>query len=89
MGINFEDIDLDTNDAVKRVMEDFDTSSDVKISKEEFIEGHSKWLNVAMSSVSQPKPFSSKFVDDFYKVNCLLLCRPLIPRPIWMFINRV
>ncbi|XXG61485.1 hypothetical protein AAC387_Pa05g0086 [Persea americana] len=68
VGINFEDIDLDTNDAVKRVMEDFDTSSDVKISKEEFIEGHSKWLNVAMSSVSQPKPFSSKFVDDFYKV---------------------
>ncbi|RWR97479.1 EF-hand domain-containing protein [Cinnamomum micranthum f. kanehirae] len=68
VGINFEDIDLDTNDAVERVMEDFDASGDVKISKEEFIEGLSKWLNVAISSVSQPKPFSSKFVDDFHKV---------------------
>ena len=44
MGIQFDEIDLDKNEAVDRVMNDFDTSNDQHIDEGEFVKGVSKWL---------------------------------------------
>ncbi|GLT48586.1 hypothetical protein SLA2020_222030 [Shorea laevis] len=51
VGIRFEEIDLDKDDAVNKVMKDFDTSNDQLISETEFVDGISKWLNEAKQVV--------------------------------------
>ncbi|XXG77508.1 hypothetical protein AAC387_Pa08g1650 [Persea americana] len=66
IGIEFEEIDLDHDDAVKKIMDDFDTSGDKKIDKTEFIGGISRWLEEAKCSVSHGGSYSKKFVDDFH-----------------------
>ncbi|KAL6999586.1 hypothetical protein U1Q18_000745 [Sarracenia purpurea var. burkii] len=50
VGIRFDEINLDENDAANKVMTDFDTSSDQKIQLSEFIAGISKWLEEAKRS---------------------------------------
>ena len=44
VGINFEEIDLDKEDAIDKLMKDFDTSHNDEIDKGEFFEGIKKWL---------------------------------------------
>ncbi|GLT76338.1 hypothetical protein SLA2020_480070 [Shorea laevis] len=68
IGIWFEEIDFDEDDAVKKIIEDFDTSNDYVISEDEFIAGISKWLNEAKrvgGSSTYRGPGSSKFIQDF------------------------
>ena len=43
IGIQFEEIDLD--DTVNKIMNDFDTSGDSFIDEHEFVKGISGWLN--------------------------------------------
>lgn len=74
IGIEFEEIDLDRDDAVKKIMDDFDTSGDKKIDKTEFIRGISRWLEEAKRSVSHDGSYSKKFVDDFHMVIYLISC---------------
>ncbi|KAK6919144.1 EF-hand domain [Dillenia turbinata] len=50
MGIRFQEMDMEMADAVAMVMEDFDTSGDASIEKNEFIKGISKWVNKAKRS---------------------------------------
>ncbi|KAL4619879.1 hypothetical protein ACB092_06G113000 [Castanea dentata] len=46
VGIQFEEIiDLDFDDAVDKIMKDFDTSRNNKIDMPEFVDGISKWLH--------------------------------------------
>ncbi|KAK6259853.1 hypothetical protein SCA6_014327 [Theobroma cacao] len=45
LGIQFEEIDMDIEDAVDKVLKEFDTSCDSFIDIDEFIKGISKWLN--------------------------------------------
>ncbi|RZC46632.1 hypothetical protein C5167_039581 [Papaver somniferum] len=47
IGIRFEEIEFDKEDAVLKVLSDFDTSRDGCIDEEEFIRGISKWLDEA------------------------------------------
>ncbi|KAL4620527.1 hypothetical protein ACB092_06G161300 [Castanea dentata] len=47
VGIQFEEIDLDIEDAVAQVMEDFDKSHDSQVDVDEFVTGISRWLNRA------------------------------------------
>ncbi|XP_022733179.1 sodium/calcium exchanger NCL-like [Durio zibethinus] len=47
IGIRFEEIDLDKDDAVKKVMADFDTSRDSFVQEDEFVKGITKWINEA------------------------------------------
>lgn len=70
IGIRFEEIDLDKDDAVQKVMKDFDTSNDYTISEDEFVAGITKWLNeakraVGYSPVLDPKTF--KLAHDFHQ----------------------
>ncbi|KAG6637224.1 sodium/calcium exchanger NCL-like [Carya illinoinensis] len=47
LGIRFEEIDLNKNDAVDKLMRDFDTSQDGHINKKEFVDGVSERLKRA------------------------------------------
>ncbi|OWM88621.1 sodium/calcium exchanger NCL-like [Punica granatum] len=47
LGIHFEELDLDEEDALTKIMKDFDTSNDYQLDRREFVEGISKWLNRA------------------------------------------
>ncbi|KAJ8747053.1 hypothetical protein K2173_011397 [Erythroxylum novogranatense] len=47
IGIRFEEIHLDKENAVAKVMRDFDTSNDESIDENEFVAGVIKWLNEA------------------------------------------
>lgn len=71
VGIRFDEIELDKNDAVEKVMKDFDTSHDSKISVDEFFVGVSKWLNEAKragNANSDPGHRNMKFLSDFHSV---------------------
>ncbi|GLU18101.1 hypothetical protein SLE2022_344190 [Rubroshorea leprosula] len=68
VGIRFEEIDLDKDDAVNKVMKDFDTSNDQLISEREFVDGISKWLNEAKRAVGySPDSGPHKFIRDFHQ----------------------
>ncbi|KAF5181198.1 Calcium-binding ef-hand [Thalictrum thalictroides] len=67
--IQFEEIDLDHDDAVQNLMKDFDTSGDNYINEDEFFIGISKWLNEAKRSVKlscDPGIHTMTFLDHFH-----------------------
>ncbi|XVF78713.1 hypothetical protein PTKIN_Ptkin14bG0157600 [Pterospermum kingtungense] len=70
IGIRFEEIDLDSDDAVRKVMADFDTSLDSRVQKMEFVEGITKWINRAKrtgGSYLEPNSETFKFIDRFHE----------------------
>ncbi|KAK8939453.1 hypothetical protein KSP40_PGU004676 [Platanthera guangdongensis] len=67
IGIQFEEIDLDKDDAVNKLMADFDTSRNFTVEKKEFIQGISKWIHEAKRTVPTSGAYSKKFVQDFHK----------------------
>ncbi|PKA51638.1 hypothetical protein AXF42_Ash003005 [Apostasia shenzhenica] len=67
IGIQFEEIDLDRDDAVDKVMDEFDTSGNASIEEEEFIHGISRWILEAKHSVADSGAYSKKFVHDFHR----------------------
>ncbi|KAI8009852.1 Sodium/calcium exchanger NCL [Camellia lanceoleosa] len=74
--INFDQINLKEDDAVKKVMNDFDTSNDYKIDLCEFINGISKWLDEAKQAGAPSReagPTTMKYLDDFHKVSRAML----------------
>ncbi|CAN1145860.1 Sodium/calcium exchanger NCL [Linum perenne] len=69
IGITFEEVDFDRDDAVSKLMSDFDTSLDAKIDENEFIHGITKWLNEAKGTGSgspDAGPRTAKFINDFH-----------------------
>lgn len=71
IGIRFEEIDFDKDDAVAKVMKDFDTSQDERVDLTEFHDGITKWLNEAMragESAPEAGPRTFKFLNDFHLV---------------------
>ncbi|XVE50146.1 hypothetical protein DITRI_Ditri01bG0138400 [Diplodiscus trichospermus] len=69
IAIRFEEIDLDQDDAVSKVMADFDTSRDSHVQVEEFIEGISKWIKEAkQTGGAYLEPNSGTFIDRFHQV---------------------
>ncbi|XWS10957.1 hypothetical protein CRYUN_Cryun38cG0042900 [Craigia yunnanensis] len=70
IGIRFEEIDLDQDDAVRKVMEDFDTSLDSLVQVEEFVKGITKWINEAKQTKGvylEPNSGTFKFIDRFHQ----------------------
>ncbi|KAK6946663.1 EF-hand domain [Dillenia turbinata] len=68
VGIQFDEIDFDKDDAVKKVMQDFDTSLDSKLDSEEFVKGISKWLEEAKRSGDASRTVdhnTMKYLSDF------------------------
>nr|POE55696.1 hypothetical protein CFP56_27732 [Quercus suber] len=66
VGINFDEIDLDRDDAVNKIMKDFDTSGNSCIEKEEFVDGISRWLNKTKKTAVRNPGSLTKFFDDFH-----------------------
>ncbi|GJN19446.1 hypothetical protein PR202_gb06725 [Eleusine coracana subsp. coracana] len=69
IGVNFEDVDLDSNLAVDQVMADFDTSQNSVIEKGEFVNGILRWLEEAKRSGAGAASGadSKKFLNDFHQ----------------------
>ncbi|KAK8496982.1 hypothetical protein V6N13_128565 [Hibiscus sabdariffa] len=70
IGIRFEEIDLDKDDAVRKVMLDFDTSLDSLVQEEEFIKGITKWIIEAKQTGGaylEPTAGTFKFIDRFHQ----------------------
>ncbi|CAM8957655.1 unnamed protein product [Rhodiola kirilowii] len=68
VGFQFKHIDLNEDEAVEKLINDFDTSQDKLIEKKEFVEGVSKWLNEAKRSSRQTSgPNTSKYLLDFHQ----------------------
>lgn len=69
IGISFEDIDFDKDDAVGKVLQDFDKTLDEQVDQEEFVRGIKQWLIQAMGGApSGPEagPRTMKFLDNFH-----------------------
>uniref|UniRef100_A0A7N2MCA1 EF-hand domain-containing protein n=1 Tax=Quercus lobata TaxID=97700 RepID=A0A7N2MCA1_QUELO len=66
VGINFDEIDLDQNDAVNKIMKDFDTSGNSSIEKEEFVDGISRWLNKTKKTAARDPGPETKLFNDFH-----------------------
>ncbi|XP_038985105.1 sodium/calcium exchanger NCL1 [Phoenix dactylifera] len=67
IGIQFEEIDLDRDDAVEKVMLEFDTSHNAFIEEDEFVEGIKKWINEAKRTiVTTSGAYSQRFLHDFH-----------------------
>lgn len=73
IGVNFLNIDLDKEDAVNKVMDDFDSTGDGRIDEKEFFNGISRWLEEAKRSVVQGGSSTEDF-DDFHMVSFLMVC---------------
>ena len=72
IGIRFEEIDLDKDDAVRKVMADFDTSLDSLVQEDEFVKGITKWINEAKQTGGaylEPNSGTFKFIDQFHQVS--------------------
>lgn len=68
VGLKFDEIELDKNDAVEKVMNDFDTSHDSQIDRNEFLFGISKWIHEAKRSGDDNDHRTMKFLFDFHLV---------------------
>lgn len=71
VGIQFEEIDLDIEDAVAQVMEDFDKSHDSQVDVDEFVTGISRWLNRARHFAKSGKgqdDLSIRLLSNFQQV---------------------
>lgn len=66
VGVQFEDIDLDSNLAADQVMADFDRSQNSFIEKGEFVDGVLRWLEEAKRAVVASGAYSKKFMEDFH-----------------------
>ncbi|KAK6919730.1 EF-hand domain, partial [Dillenia turbinata] len=69
IGIQFEGVNLDIDDAVNKIMRDFDISQDQKIDVDEFIRGISSWLDEAKRTTgygTENDHLTGKFIQDFH-----------------------
>lgn len=75
VGIQFEEIDLDHDDAVDKILNDFDTSRDSHVDATEFGHGIIKWLSqvqVSGNGRGDDGPHTMKFLHNFHQVSCNL-----------------
>ncbi|KAM7277885.1 hypothetical protein ACFE04_005019 [Oxalis oulophora] len=70
IGIQFEQIDLDKDDAVQNIMRDFDITNDGRVEEGEFVNGITKWLIEARQAggASSADPGrTQKYIDYFHR----------------------
>ncbi|XP_028785270.1 sodium/calcium exchanger NCL-like [Neltuma alba] len=70
VGIELEEIDLDHDDAVTKIIADFDTSRNSLIAEDEFFNGISRWLSKAKRSrraSGDAGPHTMKYLTDFHQ----------------------
>jgi len=66
LGLELQDTKATTDNAVDKVMTEFDSSRDDQLSREEFTKGMTKWLRIATSTVGHSDNYSKKFMSNFH-----------------------
>ncbi|KAL6529686.1 hypothetical protein OROGR_015309 [Orobanche gracilis] len=66
VGIQFNEINLDENDAVDKVLKDFDSSLDRQVDLNEFINGVGRWLEEAKGGRVSNNVGSMKYIDEYH-----------------------
>ncbi|KAL2483573.1 sodium/calcium exchanger family protein/calcium-binding EF hand family protein [Forsythia ovata] len=66
VGIQFSEFNLDENDAIEKVMRDFDTSRDSRVNLKEFIDGVERWLEEAKRAKIS-KQAGPGYIDNFHE----------------------
>ncbi|KAM4092971.1 hypothetical protein ACB094_06G080000 [Castanea mollissima] len=66
VGIIFDEIVLDQNDAVNKIMNDFDTSGNSTLEEDEFVSGISRWLKKTMRAAARNRGSDTKVFNDFH-----------------------
>ncbi|KAA0066783.1 sodium/calcium exchanger family protein [Cucumis melo var. makuwa] len=70
VGIQFDEIDLDHDDAVDKIMNDFDTSRDSHVDSNEFGNGIIRWLSQVQGSRTgrgDDGPHTMKYLHNFHQ----------------------
>ncbi|KAJ0101037.1 hypothetical protein Patl1_04780 [Pistacia atlantica] len=69
VGIKFDEINLDKDDAADKLLKDFDSSRDNQINSDEFYQGISKWVNEVNRGKRSGDPGSQaeKLLGDFHE----------------------
>ncbi|KAK9078213.1 hypothetical protein SSX86_002270 [Deinandra increscens subsp. villosa] len=70
VGMQLYEINMNEDDAVTKVMKDFDTSENNEVEFDEFVTGIGRWLDEAKSfrkTTSLAGPDSLKYVHDYYE----------------------
>ncbi|KAJ1417405.1 Sodium/calcium exchanger membrane region [Sesbania bispinosa] len=69
IGVHFEEKDMNIDEAVARIMLDFDRSHDSRIDREEFVRGITKWLRKAKHYATQNdhSPKTPRLLNDFHQ----------------------
>lgn len=72
VGIQFEETDMNINEAVEQLLEDMDKSHDSFIDIHEFVAGISRWLIKAKHSAKwrSGTPKTPEILNDFDQVCC-------------------
>lgn len=75
IGIKFDEINLDKDDAADKLLKDFDYSHDNQINYDEFLNGISKWLNEVIrgNRSGDTGSQSEKLLNDFHEVSCTMM----------------
>lgn len=70
MGIKFDEINLDKDNAADKLLKDMETNLDNQIDSHEFIKAIEKWLNEVLrgNRCGDPGSESAKLISDFYEV---------------------
>lgn len=71
LGIQFDQINLNHDDAVAKLMKDFDKSADNQVDLPEFIDGIAEWLNDVKKSKASSTVTNSetiKYLNDYHEV---------------------
>ncbi|KAK6134532.1 hypothetical protein DH2020_031702 [Rehmannia glutinosa] len=66
VGIQFNELNLDQNDAIEKVMKDFDITLDSKIDFREFTVGVARWLEEARGGKASHNAGSMKYIDEYH-----------------------
>lgn len=69
IGLQLDEIDLDSDDAVDKIMSEFDKSGNSAIEEDEFVDGISKWIDEAKRSVQFTGSYTKRFITDFHSVS--------------------
>ena len=72
VGFQFGEIDLDHDDVVNIIMNDFDTSGNSKIEMPEFVAGISRWLNKTIKTAARNPGSEAKLLNDVHMVKIVL-----------------
>lgn len=66
--MRFEEMEFNKEEAIDRIMSDFDVDHSGNLSYEEFYRGISKWISEARHIAAMPANHSTNFIEEYHQV---------------------